>query len=199
MRRMMTVALVLGLVTAASAATIYTNEAQFLAAIGGGGGYMLEEFNGYTYGSFTGYTLAVGPQNGYAGTIQCDPSTDFLWSGDGDMSTNNAASLLHVTFQNSTKQVYSVGGFFYGSDINGTFMPNAPVVLTASDGTNYQFAPPTKTTFVGLVATEPLTWFKVDALDTPTTSWATMDHFYIDSPEPASLALLALGLLLRRR
>ncbi|MEW6200204.1 MAG: hypothetical protein AB1601_16250 [Planctomycetota bacterium] len=199
MRRMMTVALVLGLVTAASAATIYTNEAQFLAAISGGGGYMLEDFNGYTYGSFTGYTLAVGPQNGYAGTIQCDPSTDFLWSGNGDMSTNSASSKLHVTFQNSTKQVYSIGGFFYGSDINGTFMPGTPVVLTASDGTNYQFTPTVRETFVGLVATEPLTWFKADALDSPSTSWATMDHLYIDSPEPASLALLALGLLLRRR
>mgnify|MGYP000517317265 CR=1 FL=1 len=184
-------------VSAASAGTIYTSEPAFLAAIGGS--YLLEDFNGYTYGSFTGYTLNLGPQAGFAGVIQCDPNTDFLWSGNGDMSTNNATSKLHVTFQNSPNPVYAVGGWFYGSDFNGTFMPNNPVVLTASDGTNYQFSPPIRQTFIGVVSTQPLSWFKIDALDSPSYSWATMDHFYISVPEPAALALLSLGLLLRRR
>lgn len=196
MKRVIGLMLVLGLVSAASAGTIYTTEASFLSAIGPT--YLLEDFNAYTYGSFTGFTLNLGPQNGYAGVVQCDPATDFLWSGNGDMSTNSAASLLHVTFQNSPNPVYAVGGWFYGSDINGNFMTNVQVVLTASDGTNYQFSPPVRQTFIGVVSAVPLTWFKVDALDTPATSWATMDHFYI-APEPAALAMLALGLLLRRR
>ena len=196
MKRVIGLMLVLGLVAGASAGTIYTTEASFLGAIGPS--FLLEDFNAYTYGSFTGFTLNLGPQNGYAGVVQCDPATDFLWSGNGDMSTNSASSKLHVTFQNSPNPVYAVGGWFYGGDINGNFMANVQVVLTASDGTNYQFVPPVRQTFVGVVSTVPLTWFKIDALDTPTTSWATMDHFYI-APEPAALAMLALGLLLRRR
>jgi hypothetical protein len=184
----------------ASAATVYTTEASFLAAITGGGGYLLEDFAGYTYGSYTGYTLNLGPQNGYAGTIKAEGGANsFLWSGDGDMSTNSALDYLRVDFTGNT--TYSTGGFFYPTDISGYFVVGMGMVLDLSDGTHYVFTPPNKTTFIGFVGSTPLSWIKIDAPDSTSYYWPTMDHYYIDSPEPASLGLLALGALalLRRR
>ena len=63
-------AAVLGVASLATAGTtVYENEADFLAAIGD---YLLEDFDGYSYGSYTEYTLDIGPQNGYSGTISAE-------------------------------------------------------------------------------------------------------------------------------
>jgi hypothetical protein len=198
--RYFAIAVLLAGAASAYAATVYTNEADFLAAIAGGGGYMLEDFNGYTYGSFTGYTLQLGPQNGYAGLLKAEGGANsFLWSGYGDMSTNSALDYLRTDFNGNP--TYSVGGYFYPTDISGYFVVGMGVVIDLSDGTHYTFTPQSKTEFRGFVSSVPLTWMKNDAPDSTSYYWPTMDHYYIDSPEPASLGLLALGALalLRRR
>jgi len=185
--------------TALADTTVYDNEAEFLVAIEGGGGYLLEDFDGYYYGGFTGYTLQLGPQDGYAGLISCDPSSDYLWSGDGNMSTQGAVTKLHVDFNG--EPTYSTAGWFFPTDISGYYMPGEGIDIELSNGFEYHFNPPNGTTFRGFVADEPFDWIKIDAPYTSSPAWPTMDHYYIDSPEPASLSLLALGALalLRRR
>jgi len=185
--------------TALADTTVYDNEADFLAAIEGGGGFLLEDFDGYVYGGFTGYTLQLGPENGYAGLISCDPSDDYLWSGDGNMSTQAAGSKLHVDFNG--EPTLSTAGWFFPGDIWGYYIPGEGIDIELSNGFEYHFDPPNTTTFRGFVADEPFDWIKIDAPYTSDPAWPTMDHYYIDSPEPASLSLLALGALalLRRR
>ncbi len=185
--------------TALADTTVYDNEADFLVAIEGGGGFLLEDFDGYVYGGFTGYTLQLGPQDGYAGLISCDPSSDYLWSGDGNMSTQSATSKLHVDFNG--EPTYSTAGWFFPTDISGYYMAGEGIDIELSNGFEYHFDPPNGTTFRGFVADDPFDWVKIDAPYTSSPAWPTMDHYYIDSPEPASLSLLALGALalLRRR
>lgn len=186
-------------VGSATAATVYQDEGDFLAAIGTTE-YLLEDFDGYTYGSYTDPTLDLGPEYGYSCTLDAnngggDPG---LWSGDGNMSTNSALNMITATFTGA--DTYSAGGFFFASEINGLYIPGT-VNIELSDGTFFSYEPAGDTDFVGFVSTEPLTWMTIDALDDLEYSWSTMDHFYVDSPEPGSLALLMLGALavVRRR
>ena len=197
MMRHLTVGIaVLGVASVAGAATtVYTNEADFLADIGD---YLLEDFDGYVYGGFTEYTLDIGPENGYSGTISAQGLVNsYLWSGDGNMSTNNAQDWLHVDFTGDP--TYSVGGFFFASDISGYFVPGRQVILELSNGFVYDYVPASDSEFVGFVADAPLDWINIDAPDDASYYWSSMDHFYIDSPAPGALALLGLAGLMRRR
>lgn len=194
MKKVAFLVLVLAAVTA-NAAQVYTNEADFKAAIGGT--YLLEEFANYTYGAFTGDFLDIGPQNGFSGRISAEGGANsFLWSGDGNMSTNDATDYLRVDFTGA--DTFATGGWFFPSNIDGLYQAG-PVVIDLSDSTHYEFNPPNGTTFVGFVASQKLDWIKIDCPESPANAWSTMDHYYIGVPEPASLALLALGLLIRRR
>ncbi|UCD75313.1 MAG: hypothetical protein JSV91_00030 [Phycisphaerales bacterium] len=189
-------AAVLGVASFAGAVTtVYDNEADFLAAIGD---YLLEDFDQYTYGEYTEYTLDIGPMNGYAGTISAEGGANsYLWSGYGDMSTNSALDWLRVDF--TGLPTYSTGGFFYASDIGGYFVPGRQVVIELSNGFIYDFVPASQTDFRGFLSTDELFWMTIDAPDDASYYWSSMDHFYIDSPAPGALALLGLAGLMRRR
>ena len=190
------VALAAGAVTlTAGASVVYENEASFLAAIQPG--YYLEDFNGYVYGGYTEYTLDLS-QGGWAYTISAEGvENSFLWSGDGNMSTNNAQDYLRVDFTGDP--VTAVGGWFFASDIGGYFVPGRPVVIDLSDGTNYEFVPTSDTDFRGFTTDEPISWMKIDCPDDAAYYWSTMDHFYVGVPAPGVLALLGLAGLVRSR
>jgi len=165
--------LVVTAVAPAFAATVYTDEATFLADLSGP--YFLEDFNGYTYGSYQQPTLDLGPDvNGYACTISA--TTDILYSGNGNMSTNLAGDALEIAFTGTA--VYSTGGFFFAGDISGNYIANECTV-TLSDGTSDTFSPPSDTTFRGYIAAVPLTTMSIDCPDTTANAWPTMDHFYM--------------------
>jgi len=158
-----------------SAATVYTEEAAFLAALAGP--YFLEEFNGYTYGSYTEPSLLLGPDvNGFACTITPWPVGDTLYSGDGNMSTNLAADAMRATFTGTP--VYATGGWFFAGDISGNYI-SQEVTITLSDGTTHTFTPPNGATFLGFIADVPLTYINIEAPDSPAVGWPTMDHFYM--------------------
>ncbi len=159
----------------ATAATVYTDEATFLADLSGP--YSLEEFASYTYGSYTGTSLNLGPDvNGFACTIAPYPLGDTLYSGDGNMSTNLAADAIRATFTGTP--VYATGGWFFAGDISGNYI-NQAVTITLSDGTTDTFTPPNGTTFRGYIAAVPLTYINVEAPDSPAVAWPTIDHFYM--------------------
>ncbi|MCK4871707.1 MAG: hypothetical protein KAS72_03175 [Phycisphaerales bacterium] len=190
--------LILGAASAATGAIVYDNEADFLAMIQSG--YYLEDFDGYTYGSFQGETLDL-EANGYAYTLSAyGAGSAGLWSGDGNMSTNSALNPITVDF--TGLDVTAIGGFFFASEINGFYMPGS-MVLVLSDGTQITYDPPNDTTFRGFTSDVPIVQMTIDAVDTDVYKWATMDHFYVGAmiPAPSGLAMLgAVGLLgLRRR
>jgi len=171
----------------APAATVYTDEAEFLAALSGP--FFLEEFDGYTYGSYSEASLVLGPDaNGFSCTITPWPEGDLLYSGDGNMSTNRAGDALRATFTGTP--VYATGGWFFAGNISGDYI-NQPVIITLSDGTVHQFTPANTTTFRGFIADVPLTFINIEAPTDPATAWPTMDHFYGDAPPKATVAVLA--------
>jgi hypothetical protein len=191
--------LVLSLFAGGALATdVYDNEAGFLAAIGTTE-YLLEDFTGLPAGVMD-YTYDVGPEFGYSGTISAEGlANSTLWSCGDAVSTDNATDWLRVDFTGD--DVYSTAGWFYATDIGCNFIAGSTIVIDLSDGTHYEFVPTSTTDFRGFVTAEPITWMTMDAPDTPVNLWTTMDHYYIDSPEPGSLALLVLGGLavIRRR
>jgi len=186
---------ILGASSAALGADVVTSEAEFLDVIMDG--YYLEDFDAYYYGSYQEYTLDLA-QGDWAYTISAYGDTmSFLWSGDSCMSTNNAYDGLLVEFTGAP--VTAVGGWFYGSDISGFYIPG-PIHIELGDGTEYDFDPTSGEDFRGFVSDVPIASIWIDAPDTMAITWATMDHFYVGMAVPAPGALLLLGLAgLRRR
>ena len=184
----------------ALAADVYDNEADFLAAIGTTE-YLLEEFTGVD--GLIDPPYVMGPEYGYYGEAWDEGAGDLgLWGCAGSLSTNSALNLIYVDFTGSTSDVYSTGGFFWPTDIGCTWIQGNPMQLELSDGTFLDYVPSGPTDFVGFVSDEPLDWIRIEAPDVDLiNAWATVDHFYIDSPEPGSLVLLAIGALvaIRRR
>ena len=192
----------------ASATDVYQTEEAFLAAIGDAP-FLLEDFDEYTYGSYQQPTLDIGPENGFSATIS---AAQGLWSGDGNMSTNNAGDPIVVDF--TGEPCFFVGGEFFGSDINGFYIPG-DVILTLSDGTVETYAPVDATEFRGFVSDVAIVSISIDSPDDDGTNrWAAMDHFYLggeggDTPGvPATstvgivvlmITFMAIGTFLLRR
>jgi hypothetical protein len=196
------VALAAGTITlTAGASVVYEDEPTFLDNIQPG--YYLEDFNGYVYGGYTEYTLYL-ENNGWAYTISAEGLVNsFLWSGDGNMSTNNAQDWLRVDFDPDAEKGLptAVGGWFFASDISGYFVGNRPVVIDLSDGTHYEFVPGSDTDFRGFTTDEAISWMTIDCPDDASYYWSTMDHFYVGAvvPAPGVLALFGLAGLARSR
>lgn len=180
-----------GVASAANGAVAYTNEADFVNQLQPG--YYLEEFDGYTYGSYVDLTLdlAQGPWSYTLGAA--GGGSNQLFSGDGNMSTDSALDALTVTFTGA--DVYAVGGFFFAGDFSG-FYQVGPIELSLSDGTFYSFDPASDSEFVGFVSNVPITSMSIEAPDVTGNAWPTIDHFYVGTtviPGPGALALLGVA------
>ena len=161
--------------SARAATTFYTNEAAFVANLAPGS--YVENFDGYTYGSYQGATLSLSGGNSFAYTISATPGISTLYSADGGMSTEEANDALLVTFTGAP--VYAVGGYFFASDIDGFYAPGS-IVITLNDGSTQTNSPPNVTTFAGFISTVPITTITIDAPNTVDGFfWPVMDHFYV--------------------
>ena len=177
-----------------ASATVYTDEATFLGFVQAG--YYVEDFDAFTYGSFTGPSLdfAQGP---WAYTMS---ASNDLFSGDSNMSTNSAFDPLIIDFTGA--DVTAIGGFFFAGDFSGFFIPGQNMLLDFSDGTHYEYVPANDQDFVGFIFDVPITQMTINVEDLGTTAWPTVDHFIVGAavPTPGVLALLGLaGLASRRR
>lgn len=188
-----TVLLVLSVSSTAFPATmVFTDETSFLSAIQPG--YYLEDFDAFTYGSFTGDFLDFGPTNGFSYTMSSLP--DGLWSGDGNMSTNSQNNLLDITFTGST--VTAVGGNFWPTDVDGYDLIG-DITLSLSDGTTVNLVNADFSTFQGFVSDgAAFTSMSVDS--TISDQWPTVDHFYVGQanggpviPAPGAFLLCGIG------
>jgi PEP-CTERM motif len=183
--------------------TVYTSLASYLAAISAPG---TDTYNDI---SLTGSTL--GPLNRTAGayTYRATSGGDGLFFGAGSnadrwLSTNEATSA--ITFSNFSSTVRGVGGFFFGSDIAGAFVPTGSMTISATNAggtTTWTLLNPTTTSFFGLVSTSAFTTFSVTAVQ-PTVGflWSTVNNLTLGAapmnnvvPEPATYVLMATGLL----
>lgn len=194
--------------TGAAQATIavYTTQASFLAAVGSAGTDTFDDLSyvarspsplARTAGSHS-YTAEAGPTSDFYPAASLDGSDVFL------APTARADTLYASGF---SAGVNAVGGFFFGTDLNGAATPAAllTVSVTDSSGTFTQSllnpgAP--NTTFRGFVSTGGLSlltvWVGAAQGVGEVDVWPAVNNLTlaVAVPEPQSYALMLGGLAL---
>jgi hypothetical protein len=174
--------------------TIYTSQADFLAATSARGVDTFDDLEVVPYAS----PLA---RSAGAYSYRASSGGDLFGAGSpGDVWLSTNVRTDAITFGNFSDGVSAVGGNFFGSDITGSFIPGTNMILTASDGTLTTTAylnDTTVTSFVGFVSTAPLSSL---VLTSGGLYWTTANNLTLAMaspvPEPASYGLLLAGLCL---
>ena len=177
--------------------TVFTSEAAFLAAVSAPG---VDTFTGLSTTVVTASPIsrAAGPY-----TYSASSATGFFAAGTAAnpaLSTNSDTDA--IAFFNLSGGASAIGGLFFGSDLQGSFVASA-VVLTATDtlgaiSTQTFVAAPTS--FIGFVSTGAIATlvfstsmpgnFVFPAVDNLTIAVARVTPI----PEPGTWTLLLAGL-----
>lgn len=187
----------LGAAPASAASIVFTDQAAFLAAVSNVG---VDTFDDLIVGDYLDvdiFNRSAGPHTYTASVI----GTRFwgLDSGGGTrwLSTGNTDDV--ISFDNFSPGVRGLGAFFFLTNLVGS--PNFETVfvtVTDADGpTTYTLDGATPTMFLGFVSDSALTSVTVDGSGWPTVNDLHLASVPVDAavPEPASVALLATGLL----
>lgn len=176
-------------VTAAPAmAAVYTDSASFLADVQPG--FYFNNFTGVPQGDQGSLNFSG---NGFAYTISAvGPGSNRLFNGPGIISTDFATDAIQITF--TSGNVTAVGGNMWATDVNFNAI-TANMVVSLSDGTTVNFTASNANAFRGFTSTQTITSLTIDALDTGTNAWSTLDNLYVGAavPAPNAMALLGLG------
>jgi hypothetical protein len=182
--------------------TIQINsESDFIEAIENP--YLFENFSLYSSG-FKGYSLSL-KENGYIAVMSASRG---LYSLQQNISTRCDYDILRISFTDSPTPVTAVGGYFWPTDYPGHNLTGQTKVKL-SDGTEIVSANADYSDFLGFINTngETFQFLEISVLSQHT--WPTLDNLYVGSanesssedtstiltPEPASLCLLASGIL----
>lgn len=184
---------------AAQAALVtYNTQAAFLAATTAQG---VDGYNGF---SITGTTPSPITRTAGTYTYQAAAATSsFFGAGTTAnpwLSTNLATDF--ILFSNFSPSISAIGGNFFGSNIAGAFL-SGNIILEAIDtaGTlSTTLIAPGVSSFFGFVSTTSLVSLKVTSVQGAAPLWPTVDNLTLGQrltqvPEPATLALVAFGLL----
>jgi hypothetical protein len=202
---------VLAAASAPAAITVYTSQSAFLAAVGTPGVDTFETLS-ITSTTQSPITRTAGSY-GYTASVS---TTSFFGAGtnaDHWLSTNTATDT--ITFGAFTGGVSALGGFFFGSDINGAFASGS-VTLTATDasGTVLQtITGANQGSFLGFVSDGALSLATLSAAQAGSTVlWPTANNLTLAGaatapaavPEPATWAMFIggfglIGSTMRRR
>lgn len=172
----------------------FTDPASFYAAIEPG--YLPLTLDNSGSGVFPSWNFSGGP---YSFDITATgPGTNQLFNDPGIISTESAVDGILISF--TSGNVTAVGGNIYASDNN--FLPIvADVTFTLSDGTVESFTSSSTADFRGFTSAVAITSIFIDADDSLTDAWSTVDFLIVGSaiPTPGSLAMLGLGGLVATR
>ena len=171
--------------TASALITVYFSESAFLSDIATG--YYLENFDAFTYGSYTNGPLGFGPVNGFSYTMY---ATNALFSGYSNMSTNMESDALNIDFTGSA--VTAVGGYFWPTDEDGGDL-TGPISVSLNDGSgvsHVNLPSAGSSTFIGFVTDGPA-FISMSVSSSGLDDWfPTVDHFYVGEKIPAPGAIL---------
>ena len=177
--------------------TVFTSEASFLAAVSAPG---VDTFTGFSTTAVTSspITRAAGPY-----TYMASSQTGFFGVGtpaNPALSTNS--DLDAITFFNLGGGASAIGGTFFGTDLQGSFVASA-VVLTAIDSLgaiSTQTFVATPTSFMGFLSTGAIATLVFSTSMPGNFVFAAVDDLIIAAapvtpiPEPETWALLLGGL-----
>jgi hypothetical protein len=178
--------------------TVYTSESAFNAAVVNAA---TDNFDDLALGPLSDTVLR--PAGAYQYTVSAPGG---LWGagvpGDTWLSTNVRSDA--ITFSNFTGNVSAFGGNFFGTDIDGAYVPNGTLTLSAIDGftLSYTLNDATQSSFLGFVSDSPLGAVTLTA-SPDGDYWPTANNVVLAVPEPATYGMLLAGLgfvlVMRRR
>jgi hypothetical protein len=170
-----------------AATTVYTNEADFVAAIGTLPA-VLNEFTNSAYFGWLAHPIQVYT-NAISYWIASQPPVRLV-GFDGALSTHDTNDEILVTFTSSN--VAGVGGYFYAADNNAAPVSGS-VLVRLSDGTEATVASSTGAppSFVGFLSDGPILTNLV-VTDVSATAYPALSHLYVVEGIPSpSITLLA--------
>jgi hypothetical protein len=168
--------------------TVYTSQADFLAAVSAPGVDTFDDLTVDPYGDTLNRTAGTYSYNAFA--------ADGLWgaggAGDYWLSTNRGAD--PIVFSGFSGGVSAFGGNFFASDVLGQYTLGN-LQLTAADGSvlSYDLNGATTATFLGFVSSTPLSSVTLNT-DGATGVWPTANNVVLAVPEPSTYAMLLAGL-----
>lgn len=123
-------------------------------------------------------------------------------SGDAWLSTNEA--LATITFDKFLPTVRGIGGFFFGTDVEGAFVPGQSITLVATDANGahtMSVASASTSMFFGFVSASTFTSLTVEAVQPDFDfTFPTVNNLVLGSgqpsstvPEPHTFVLVAAG------
>jgi len=181
-------ALLAGARPALGVTTVYTNETDFVTAVGALP-TLLNEFTNFDSLGWLAHPVQVN-SNGISYYITSQPNLLQLVAFDGALSTTDTNYGIAVSF--TSGNVTGAGGYFYAADSNGAPVSGV-VTVGLSDGTvTNVVSPPTgPAPFVGFLTGGPLltslSVSYVSGVGTP-----ALAHFYaIEGIPPISISLVA--------
>jgi hypothetical protein len=168
--------------------TVYTSQADFLAAVSAPGVDTFDDLTVDPYGDTLNRTAGTYSYNAFA--------ANGLWgaggAGDHWLSTNTSND--PIVFSGFSGGVSAFGGNFFGSDITGQYALGN-LQLTASDGSilSYNLNGATTSSFLGFVSSTPLSSVTLNT-DGTLGVWPTANNVVLAVPEPSTYAMLLAGL-----
>ena len=197
-------AALLALTGAAQAAiTVYTTQASFLAAVAVPGTDSFDDLNKNF--SFDGPVMRTAGAHSY--TAEAGPTSGFFPASNGGtdvyLATNNGFDTIRAS--GFSTGVSAIGGFFFGTDLNGLLTPTARLTVSATDAggtTTLALLNPGLGTFRGFVSTGGLAsltlWAGVAEGSGEVGVFPALNNLTlaVAVPEPQTWALMLGGLAL---
>jgi hypothetical protein len=194
--------LALALVSPARAAfTVYLDQASYLAALAPNP--FKDTYNDATPRNNLGTTTLSRNGNGFS-YMASAPGLLFGAGTAADAWLTTSFDADPIVYKTFSSNVRGVGGFFFGSDLLGSFLAGVTVNFTAVDGTqtlNQSLTNTTTSTFFGVISDGPITSFTVSVTQPSSVfAFVTANDFIIGAtptttgvPAPPTLLLGLVG------